>query len=108
MTKLYNYYAPLERDQTIKFEAKDQLMKEWYTKVSEEFRKANFSKDLATQCMNSAHVALRYLFEDFMKRCFEDNLPQYIVSGGIDVVNILNKIIDVPKHPQLGSTNQPI
>lgn len=86
MTNLYTHYAPIERDQSIKFEAKDQLMKEWYGKVSEEFRKANFSQELALKCMNSANVAFRYLYEDFLRHSFENNIPKYIVSGGIDVV----------------------
>lgn len=78
-------------------------MHEWYSKVSDAFHEANFTKSLSCQILNTSHIYLRYLFESFFNRCYENHIPFHIVSGGLDkVINtILTNIHEINSYNEM-------
>ncbi|CAD8070280.1 unnamed protein product [Paramecium sonneborni] len=109
MQSYYDYYVPIEKDQSIKIEEKNKHMHEWYQKVSEAFHEAKFTKSLACQILNTSHIYLRYLFEPFFNKCEEEHIPFHIVSGGLDkVINtILASIHEIESYDEMTlHTNQ--
>ncbi|CAD8153145.1 unnamed protein product [Paramecium pentaurelia] len=109
MQSYYDYYVPIEKDQSIKIEEKNKHMHEWYQKVSEAFHEAKFTKSLSCQILNTSHIYLRYLFEPFFNKCVEEHVPFHIVSGGLDrVINtILSSIHEIDTYDEMTlHTNQ--
>lgn len=63
-------------------------LREWYDKVSLEFEKARFSREKCREILESANLALRQFFPEFMRHCKQRGVPFYIVSGGINMVSM--------------------
>jgi 2-hydroxy-3-keto-5-methylthiopentenyl-1-phosphate phosphatase len=57
-----------------------------YNKVSEEFKKAGFTRENCNKILNEAHIAIRPKFDEFFKICFHNRIPYHIISGGLDLV----------------------
>jgi 2-hydroxy-3-keto-5-methylthiopentenyl-1-phosphate phosphatase len=47
--------------------------------------------------MNECGLNIRYGFRELFKNCFRNNVPFYVVSGGIDIFigSLLNSILDI-------------
>lgn len=60
--------------------------------MSNEFKKAQFSKQTIANILNSSNINLRYLFEPFFNECFIRKVPFHIVSGGVNT--IINMILE--------------
>ena len=61
-------------------------MTEWYHKVSDEFKHAQFSLELSEKILNNSNIGIRYLFDKFFEECCRLELPFSIISGGLDLV----------------------
>ena len=82
--KYYDYYRPIEIDQSLPYEIKNELMKEWWMKHINLFVKYKISEDIVTEAARNLRVmSFRSGAKEFLKNMYERNIPVIIISAGI-------------------------
>lgn len=82
---LFRKYSPIENDATIDFETRDKMIKEWFMDdlnlmLSEKITKSDF-KNMVRQ--SEKKFFFRYGILEMFEILFHNNIPIYIISGGI-------------------------
>ena len=81
---LYNYYRPIELDETLDYETKNRLMIEWWNKHIGLFVKYKLSEDVVNNATSSVGVmSFREGAKEFLESMKERNIPVIIISAGI-------------------------
>lgn len=81
---LYNYYRPIEIDETLDFETKNKLMKEWWSKHINLFVKYKMSEEVINNALNDLKVmSFRKGAKEFLEKMHQKNIPVIIISAGI-------------------------
>lgn len=82
--QLYNYYRPIEIDETLDYETKNKLMIEWWNKHIGLFVKYKLSEDVVNNAARSVDVmSFRDGAKEFLENMKERNIPVIIISAGI-------------------------
>lgn len=82
--ELYNYYRPIEIDETLDYETKNKLMIEWWNKHIDLFVKYKLSEDVVNNAARSVDVmSFREGAKEFLENMKERNIPVIIISAGI-------------------------
>lgn len=82
--KYYDYYRPIEIDQTLSYETKNKLMKEWWLKHINLFVKYKIKEEIIKDAARNLRVmAFRKGAKEFLKNMKERNIPVIIISAGI-------------------------
>lgn len=80
---LYDFYHPIEIDQTISAEVKEKHMQEWWDKCNQALLEEGFNKSDLVQFVNNSSLCFRFGLPEFLARCKNQNIPITILSGGI-------------------------
>ena len=81
---LYNYYRPLEVDETIDYKTKNQLMTDWWQKHIQLFIKYKLQEDVINQAIKDPNVmTFRKGAKDFLELMHKNSIPVIIISAGI-------------------------
>jgi len=81
---LYNYYRPIEIDESMDFEEKNKLMTEWWHKHINLFIKYKLSEDVIKEASNNLRVmSFRKGAKEFLENMHKRNIPVIIISAGI-------------------------
>jgi len=81
---LYDYYRPIEIDETMDFELKSRLVKEWFQKHIELFVKYKISESIFESAATDLRVMeFRPGAKEFIEFLHENNIPLIIISAGI-------------------------
>lgn len=88
-----NYYFPIEQDETLNYQTKNKLMKEWYQKHTNLLVKYKLKEKDINEIGQSSEIILRKNVVDFFKLTNKKNIPVIIISAGISniIENVLNK-----------------
>lgn len=82
--ELYEYYRPIEIDETIDFEQKSNLMTEWWTKHINLFIKYKLNKKIIDDAAINLHVMeFREGAKQFLESLNKRKIPVIIISAGI-------------------------
>lgn len=82
--KFFDYYRPIEMDQSISDELKSSYMLEWWEKHINLFVKYKVSNDMINDAVSKVHVMeSRDGALEFLKKLNERNIPVVIISAGI-------------------------
>lgn len=82
--KLYEFYRPIEIDETMDFETKNKLMIEWWTAHISLFIKYQLTEDVIIDAVKDIKVLkFREGAIELLKRLKEKNIPLLIISAGI-------------------------
>lgn len=80
----YDYYRPIEIDETLDYDTKNKLMKEWWEKHINLFVKYKISEEVINKAARDLRVmAFRGYAKEFLTNMFERNIPVIIISAGI-------------------------
>ena len=90
---LYDYYRPIEIDETINFNERSMLVKEWFKKHIELFVKYQITEEI----FNTAAIDLNVMefrkgAKDFLAFLYENSIPLIIISAGIG--NFIEAFLD--------------
>ena len=80
---LYNKYRPIEIDESIDFETRFKLVREWYQKHIELFIKYQLKEDVFNIANEYNSMQFRTGVLDFLKILNDNNIPLIIISAGI-------------------------
>jgi len=81
---LYNFYRPIESDETIDLEEKMKFMKEWYQKHISLFIKYKLTEDIFEKTASNSNImTLRPGAKDFMRFLHQNHIPLIIISAGV-------------------------
>lgn len=82
--EFYDYYRPFEIDETLDYETKSALMKEWWIKHINLFVKYAISEEVVNKAARDLRVmSFRKGAEEFLKSMHDRNIPVIIISAGI-------------------------
>lgn len=81
--KDFDYYRPIELDQTISLEEKTKKMIEWWERHFALLFKHGFSKQLIDKIISEDRIVLREGVLEFIDFLHEKNIPLIILSAGI-------------------------
>lgn len=82
--KLYDHYRPIEIDETIDIDKKNELMKEWYKKHIELFIKYSLTEDLFEETARNLRIMeFRPHAKEFIDFLHESGIPLIIISAGV-------------------------
>ena len=76
----------MEVDPTLTPEERKKYLEEWYSKTEEYFLEEKLTMEKCLEIIENSNVAIRHGFDLFFDKCFERNIPFYILSGGISQV----------------------
>lgn len=80
----YDYYRPIEIDETLDYDTKNKLMKEWWEKHINLFVKYKISEEVINKAARDIRVmAFREGAKEFLTNMFERKIPVIIISAGI-------------------------
>ena len=90
--EFYNYYRPIEVDESLDYEYKTSQMKEWYQKHIGLFVKYKITEEIFKNAATDLRIMeFRPGAKEFIKFLHDNNIPLIIISAGIG--NFINKII---------------
>ena len=82
--ELFNYYRPIEIDESLDYETKNTLMSEWWNKHISLFLKYQLSESVINEAARNLRVmAFREGAKELLKTLNNRNIPVIIVSAGI-------------------------
>lgn len=82
--ELFDYYRPIEIDNTLDMEVKMQAMTEWFQKHIELFIKYQLTEEIFNQAATNLRVMeLRNGAKEFLSFLHKNNIPLIIISAGI-------------------------
>lgn len=82
--ELYEYYRPIEIDETLDYETKNKLMSEWWNKHINLFIKYKLSENVVNDAAKNLRVmAFRDGAKEFLESMNNRNIPVIIISAGI-------------------------
>lgn len=82
--KLYEFYRPLEIDETLPLEKRHQYMADWWTKHIALLIKYKVTEDIINEAVKNPKIMkFRPGAKKFLKICKEQNIPVIIISAGI-------------------------
>lgn len=82
--KLYNYYRPIEIDESLDYDTKNKLMSEWWNKHINLLIKYKLSETVINEAARNLRVmAFREGAKEFLENMKERNIPVIIISAGI-------------------------
>lgn len=82
--KLYDYYYPLEIDNTISETEKNKLMKQWWTKHISLFIKYKLPENIVEDSAKNHNVMeFRPGVKQFLEKMYQKKIPVIIISAGI-------------------------
>lgn len=82
--KYYDEYRPIEINETLDYDFKNEKMKEWWKKHIALFVKYKLKEEVILKaCRDYRIMSFRDGAKDFLKKCFENNVPIIIISAGI-------------------------
>ncbi len=85
MKELYEYYRPIELDNSLKFIEKSEILKEWWNKEIEILVDCNFSEECINNAVkNNGLIKFRKGMPEFLKALSDYNIPVIIKSAGIE------------------------
>lgn len=88
----YDHYRPIEIDETLDYETKNRLMKEWWVKHIELFVKYGLSEEVINEATKDLKVmSFRKGAYDFLKNMYDRDIPVIIISAGIG--NFIKKFL---------------
>lgn len=80
----YDYYRPIEIDESLDYETKNRLMKEWWIKHIELFVKYGISEEIINEAARDIRVmSFRACAYNFLKSMYDRDIPVIIISAGI-------------------------
>lgn len=83
-TELYNRYRPIELDDSMDFDIRSQLVKEWFQKHIELFFKYEFSENIFIKAARDLRImSFREGAKQFINFLHDNNIPLIIISAGI-------------------------
>ena len=81
---LYDYYRPIEVSETVEYDYKLRMMKEWFRKHIELFIKYQISKEIFDKAAsNLRNMEFRPHAKEFIEFLHEKHIPLIIISAGI-------------------------
>ena len=83
---LYLKYSPIERDQSIPFQEKDEAMKQWWIKSLGLIAEQNLSDGQIIESINKSAFSFRHGFDFLVRIVSKINYSVYILSAGITSV----------------------
>ena len=82
--RLYDYYRPIEIDESMDFESKNKLMVEWWTKHISLFIKYKLTEDVIIDAVKDIKVLqFRDGARELLESLNDKNIPVVIISAGI-------------------------
>lgn len=82
--ELYNYYYPIEFDNSIDPITKDKLMNEWWSKVIYLFVKYKLKEEVVNNATSNIQIMkFRDGGKEFLTDMYNNNIPVIIISAGI-------------------------
>jgi len=82
--KLYDHYRPIEIDETIDIDKKNELMKEWYKKHIELIIKYSITESLFDKAASDLRIMeFRPHAKEFIDFLHEHDIPLIIISAGV-------------------------
>ncbi len=82
--ELFNYYRPIEIDETLDYETKNRLMTEWWNKHINLFIKYKLSETVINEAAkNLRAMSFREGAKEFLENMKSRNIPIIIISAGI-------------------------
>lgn len=81
---LYEKYRPIEIDESINYNERSNLVKEWFIKHIELFIKYKINKDILEEAASNLRIMeFREGAKNFLKFLHDKNIPLIIISAGI-------------------------
>ena len=91
---LYDYYSPIEIDETIDLEEKAIYMNEWWTKHLNLITSYKISEEIINKAASDPNVmTLRKGAKEFLELMHKNNIPVIIISAGIG--NFIEKFLKI-------------
>lgn len=82
--KLYEYYRPIEISDTVDYEYKLEMMREWYQKHIELFIKYQITEKIFNEAATNFKIMeFRPYAKEFIKFLYNNQIPLIIISAGI-------------------------
>ena len=82
--ELYNYYRPIEIDESLDYEYKSSKMQEWYEKHINLFVKYRITEEIFKNAATDLRIMeFRAGAKEFIKFLYDNNIPLIIISAGI-------------------------
>lgn len=82
--KLYEFYRPLELDETLSLEEKNQYMSDWWEKHMNLLIKYKVTEDIINEAVKNPKIfKFRPGAKKFLKLCEKKKIPVIIISAGI-------------------------
>lgn len=82
--ELFDYYRPIEIDETLDYDTKSKLMTEWWNKHIGLFVKYRLSEEVINNAAQNLRVmSFRDGAREFLKNMKDRNIPVIIISAGI-------------------------
>ena len=82
--ELFNFYRPIEISDTIDFDVKMSMMKEWFQKHIELFVKYQISKEIFDEAATNLRIMeFRPYAREFIEFLHDNKIPLIIISAGI-------------------------
>lgn len=122
--KAYDYYRPIELDETLDHETKSRLMSDWWEKEIKLFTEHQLSeRDINESTEILTKISLRPGTRQFLENMNKKNIPVIIISAGIgniieqfliknncnfDNINIVSNFIKFENGFASGYLNEPI
>lgn len=90
---LYKYYRPIEISNTLDYQYKLRMVKEWFQKHINLFVKYQISEDIFNQASkNKNMMEFRLYAKEFIDFLHDNNIPLIIISAGIG--NFIEKFLE--------------
>lgn len=84
--ELFLKYYPIETNQALSVEERSEFMKEWWEANMRTFSQCGLTKSDFKEMITSSRLALRHGVDEFMELVKTQDVPLYIMSGGIKEV----------------------
>lgn len=82
--EFYNYYRPIEVDESLDYDYKSSKMKEWYEKHIKLFVKYRITEEIFRNAATDLRIMeFRPGAKEFIKFLYDNNIPLIIISAGI-------------------------
>lgn len=82
--KLFDYYRPIELDESLNFDTKNKLMIEWWTKHIEILIKYKVHKNVVKEAVNDKRImSFRKGAKEFLIKMNDEKIPVIIISAGV-------------------------
>lgn len=90
--QLFNYYRPIETDENIDKNLREQYMIDWWNEEIKLFKKYKFDENMINDSLNNLNVmSFRDGVKDFLINMYNRSIPVIIISAGIG--NFIEKFL---------------